>query len=94
MEELLPASPRAAPSPRMVAALYVETGGCYFNLPGVDPWDRERDARQYAGPHPVVAHPPCERWSSLNNLVLARYPDQSERFAHGKAIVYFTEQRL
>ena len=46
----------------MVAALFVETNGIYFGLPGVDPWDRERDARQYAGPHPIVAHPPCERW--------------------------------
>lgn len=46
----------------MIAALFVETGGCYWNLPDVDPWDRERDARKYAGPHPVVAHPPCERW--------------------------------
>lgn len=46
----------------MIAALYVETDGAYFNLPGVDPWDRERDARSYAGPHVVVAHPPCERW--------------------------------
>lgn len=46
----------------MIAALYVEKGGCYFGLPGVDPWDEERDARLYAGPHPVVAHPPCERW--------------------------------
>jgi hypothetical protein len=45
-----------------VAALYVETGGCYFGLPDVDPWDISRDARLYAGPHPVVAHPPCERW--------------------------------
>jgi hypothetical protein len=25
--------------PNAVAALYVETGGCYFGLPGVDPWD-------------------------------------------------------
>lgn len=49
----------------MIAALYVETDGCYFGLPGVDPWDEERDARQYAGPHPVVAHPPCQRWGKL-----------------------------
>lgn len=46
----------------MIAALYVQTGGCYYGLDGVDPWDVTRDARQYDGPHPVVAHPPCERW--------------------------------
>jgi hypothetical protein len=46
----------------VIAALYVETGGCYFDLPDVDPWDEARDAREYAGPHPVVAHPPCQRW--------------------------------
>lgn len=49
----------------MIAALYVEKGGCYFGLPGVDPWDIDRDARNYAGPHPVVAHPPCQRWGKL-----------------------------
>lgn len=46
----------------MIAALYVQRGGCYWGLPGVDAWDEERDARGYAGPWPVVAHPPCERW--------------------------------
>ena len=46
----------------MIAALYVMHGGVYYGLPDVDPWDEERDARLYAGPHPVVAHPPCERW--------------------------------
>jgi hypothetical protein len=46
----------------VIAALYVATGGCYFGLDGVDPYDVTRDARLYAGPHPVVAHPPCERW--------------------------------
>jgi len=45
-----------------VAALYVETDGPYFGLPGVEPWDEARDARRYDGPHPVVAHPPCQRW--------------------------------
>lgn len=46
----------------MIAALFVQTGGCYFGLPDVDPWDKQRDARLYRGPWPVVAHPPCERW--------------------------------
>ena len=46
----------------MIAALYVQTGGAYFDLPNVDPWDETRDARRYHGPHPVVAHPPCQRW--------------------------------
>jgi hypothetical protein len=51
-----------------VAALFVETNGCYFGLPNVDPWDKDRDARTYAGPHPVVAHPPCQRWGKLGNV--------------------------
>jgi hypothetical protein len=46
----------------MIAALYVETDGTYFGVPGIDPWDEERDARKYTGPYPVVAHPPCQRW--------------------------------
>ena len=46
----------------MIAALYVETGGVYYGIPDVDPWDERRDARRYDGPHPVVAHPPCARW--------------------------------
>lgn len=46
----------------MIAALFVQTNGCYFNLEGVDPWGEKRDARKYVGPYPVVAHPPCERW--------------------------------
>lgn len=58
----------------MIAALYVETNGCYFGLDGVDPWDEARDARQYAGPWPVVAHPPCARWCRLAGLVQHRYP--------------------
>src|SRR5262245_34864309 len=57
------AQPMAAARPvKMVAALYVEEGGCYFGPAGVDPWGPARDARRYAGPHPVVAHPPCARW--------------------------------
>lgn len=49
----------------MIAALFVEKGGAYYGVEGVDPWDVERDARLYGGPWPVVAHPPCQRWGSL-----------------------------
>jgi hypothetical protein len=48
--------------PTKIAALFVANPGCYIGLPDVDPWDVTRDARLYPGPHPVVAHPPCERW--------------------------------
>lgn len=51
----------------MVAALFVQSGGVYFGLDGVDPWDEARDARLYSGPRPVVAHPPCERWGRYWN---------------------------
>jgi hypothetical protein len=57
----------------MVAALYVETNGVYYGLPDVDPWDEARDARLYAGPWPVVAHPPCARWGQLANVNHARW---------------------
>lgn len=56
-----------------IAALFVQTGGCYFGVPGVDPWDVKRNAMLYDGPHPVVAHPPCSVWCRLAGLVEARW---------------------
>lgn len=50
---------------RQVAALYVQTGGSYYSLEGVTPFDEGADARMYGGPWPVVAHPPCQRWGKL-----------------------------
>ena len=47
---------------RIFAALYVDPDGPYAGLDGVEVWDEARDARKYAGPYPVVAHPPCTRW--------------------------------
>ena len=57
----------------MIAALYVETDGCYYGLDDVDPWDIHRDARLYDGPHSVVAHPPCATWGQLASVNQARW---------------------
>lgn len=63
----------------MIAALFVETDGCYFGLPNVDPWDEKRDARKYAGPYPVVAHPPCQRYGNLGLANYARWGGEHNR---------------
>jgi len=48
----------------VISALFVASGGVYSNIPDIDPWDIERDARKYHGPNKVIAHPPCTRWGS------------------------------
>jgi hypothetical protein len=63
----------------MVAALFVETEGSYFNLPDVDPWDEKRDARTYAGPDPVVAHPPCQLWGPFAKINFMRWGGEHNR---------------
>ena len=48
----------------MIAALYIDPRrGPYASMEGVDAWGLpDRDATLYAGPWPVVAHPPCGHW--------------------------------
>lgn len=62
-----------------VAALFVQTNGTYFGLQDVDPWDEIRDARCYAGPFPVVAHPPCQLWGPMANVNYARWGGEHNR---------------
>jgi hypothetical protein len=57
----------------MIAALFVDPRGIYSTFEGVECWGEERDARTYAGPWPVVAHPPCSRWCQLASVNEARY---------------------
>lgn len=63
----------------MIAALFVETGGVYWNVEGIEPWDIERDARTYSGPHRVIAHPPCQLWGSFAHVNYARYGGEHNR---------------
>lgn len=64
------AAPVLSPDTRaaFVAALYIDPRGPYPKMPGVDAWDEVRDARRYAGPRPVVAHPPCGPWGQLRQF--------------------------
>ena len=63
----------------MISALFVERGGCYWMVPGVDAWDAARDARKYQGPNPVVAHPPCNLWVNFAALNFQRWGGEHNR---------------
>jgi hypothetical protein len=58
-----------------VAALFVRHDSIYKEMPGVDAWDIERDARNWRGGCPVVAHPPCRAWGRLRHFANPR-PDE------------------
>jgi hypothetical protein len=50
-----------------VVALYVDARGPYPGI--VQEWyGTERNAKTYAGPYPVVAHPPCGPWGPMRHL--------------------------
>lgn len=62
-----------------IAALFVQTDGCYYGVPGVDPWDEKRDARLYGGSFPVVAHPPCQLWGNMAFVNYTRWGGEHNR---------------
>ena len=63
----------------MIAALFVQPDGCYAGIDAVDAWPAERDARNYTGPWPVVAHPPCQLWGNLAAVNYKRWGGEHNR---------------
>lgn len=55
-----------------VAVLFARGDSIYKTMPGCDVWDIERDARQYRGGMPIVAHPPCRAWGRLRHFANPR----------------------
>lgn len=51
-----------------VAVLFARADSIYKTIPGVDVWDRERDARKWPGGSPAIAHPPCRAWGTLKHM--------------------------
>ena len=75
---------RSAPSPlhtEMVAVLFARADSHYKALPGVDVWDQARDARNWLGGAPVVAHPPCRLWAKLRQFAKASDPAMEMQLA-------------
>lgn len=63
---------------RDVSVLFVDPAGIYPELVA-DTWDAARDARNYDGRLPVVAHPPCQLWVNLAAVNYKRYGQGKNR---------------
>jgi len=51
-----------------VAVLFARRDSIYKGFELADVYDEDRDARNYSGDLPVVAHPPCRGWGRLRHL--------------------------
>lgn len=58
-----------------VSILYCRRDSVYKEL-AMDCWDADRDARNYAGSNPVVAHPPCRAWGRLKGFAKPRHDEK------------------
>ena len=60
----------------MIAVLFARRDSFYKTLPDVDVWDIDRDARNWAGGCPVVAHPPCRAWGQFAMFAKPRHDEK------------------
>src|SRR5580692_11117608 len=78
----------ASHATRAIAALFVRRDSIYKGMPGIDCYDEDRDARNWPGGCPVIAHPPCAQWGPLSPFA----HDVPELKALGPAAVAFVQQ--
>jgi hypothetical protein len=70
----------------MIAVLFARQDSRYKQLEGYDVYDIDRDARNYNGSDPVIAHPPCRAWGRLSHMANPR-PDE-------KQLAYFALEQV
>jgi len=50
---------------RKISVLCVKENSIYNEIPNLDLWGKYRNAYNFKGTTPVIAHPPCQQWSRL-----------------------------
>lgn len=60
----------------MISVLFTEKNSIYKQL-NIDCWDQKRNALNYPGEGPIIAHPPCRLWSRLKGLSKAN-PEEKQ----------------
>ena len=60
----------------MIAVLFARPDSIYKQIPDCDVWDKDRNALNWPGSMPVVAHPPCRAWGQLQHFAK---PELGER---------------
>ena len=53
-----------------IAVLCAARKTAYRDIPNVEVYDEVRDARTFQGGMPVIAHPPCRRWTKFGRDML------------------------
>ena len=64
---------------KTIAALFVAKDSIYKTFDFIDCYDLDRDAMQYQGVLPVIAHPPCQLWGNLAHANYARWGGEHNR---------------
>lgn len=80
-----------------ISALFVRKDSVYKTL-GIDCWDIERDATNWPGGNPIIAHPPCRAWGKLSAFAHPR-PGEKELAIKSIELIrewggYWNTQRL
>lgn len=63
---------------RNPSVLFVREDSIYMEM-GLDCWPASRDARNYAGSNPIIAHPPCRAWGRLK--AFSQHPEEEKELA-------------
>lgn len=63
----------------MITVLFARKDSIYKSM-GLDVWDIDRNAMNFDGSNPVIAHPPCRMWGKLSYFAKPRLGEEKTAF--------------